>query len=431
MGVRRLREMALAGWEGSIIRRSILLQGIYSIGFVFNFGTIYSVNRLLDEAEFGIFYFSYTIVLVLIALIPMVNLYLSGNLAEVAERHGEAAAWAQSWLHVIRIAVVGAVLSAVLILLLLASGAVIGISAYHLIVLAVLIAYTCYLTEVGRIVFQGLRRTVMVGLYGLTWMVVRFVFVTIAVYLTRSVWGALTGLLISGPVVFAPVLAVIARRRRAPSAATEARLWSATRPQVKDFITFSSAFGLFVLLAYLDVGLAYLKFTPEVLGRYSASNVIPKGIVTFALPILQVAFPAMAAKRVSSRIDGTMVIKGVVATLLVAGGACLIAYLGEPLLCGGIGIAGCTTPLMDMMLVAVVPLCMLRLAITTQFALRARRQGPVLLALIVLCALVLTTWATTPAQLATGYAVATIAVTMAYLLFALAPRLLAGRFPAR
>ena len=419
-----LGSRAVSEWRDSIVRRSLLLQGLYSFGFLFNFGTIYSVNRLLEEGDFGIFYFSYTIVLVLIAFVPMVNLYLSAQVAEVAEQHGEAAGWVQAWLQLKQVFLGGALLSAVAIAALAGFGWALRIEAYHLAVLAVLIAFSCYVTEVGRIVFQGLRRTALVGAFGLVWMTSRFFIVTGFVYWTASVWGALLGLLVSGPLVFLPVLLTILKRRFGSALASSVRLRQMDRRQLVEFVTFSLAFCLFVGFSYLDIGLAYLKFEPEVLGQYSASNVIPKGILTFALPILQVAVPAIAAKRVAEQVDPSIVKKGVAVTLAVAGTACLIAYLSEPVLCGGIGIAGCRDGLMDVLLLSVLPLCLLRLAITVEFSTGARNLVGKLGVMVLLVAALLFATTQSPQDLARNYAVATNGLLIVYLLFAMGPRLL-------
>jgi len=421
----------LVGGERSIVRRSLLLQGLYSIGFLCNFGTIYSANFFLDASAFGIFYFSYTLVVVLIALVPLLNLYLSAHLAEIGERYGEAAVWAEAWQNLKQIAVIGSGVSLLAILILSISGSIIGISAYHVVILAVLIALSCYLTELGRIVYQGMRRTPAVGLYGLAWMAVRFLFVTAAVFVTESVWGGLIGFLLSGPAVLLPVLAKIARCRDRTRRVPILRLLHFRKERVVDFLTFGSTFCLFVFLAYMDVALAYLKFDPLILGQYSASNVIPKGILAFTLPILQVAFPSITAIKVTRGIDTMMVVKGIAITLVLAGSAMVVAYLGEPVLCGGVGISGCDAGLMETLLIAVIPLCVIRLAITIGFATGIRLQSPILAALVVIGGTVIYSQSKTAADLATYYAATTVGVMTLYLLVAALPKLFRRQFAAR
>jgi len=419
------------GGERSIIRRSMLLQSLNSIGFLCNFGTIYSANYFLDSAAFGIFYFSYTLVAVLIALVPLLNLYLSAYLAEIAERHGDKALWREAWQNLKQILVIGGGVSILTILGLSISGSLIGVSAYHIVILAVLIAFSCYVTEVGRIVFQGLRRTSIVGLYGLAWMAARFFFVTVAVFLTGSVWGALVGFLLSGPAVFLPVLVRIARFRNASEQVASRNLLRFDRKRVIDFLTFGSTFSLFVLLAYMDVALVYLKFDPDILGQYSASNVIPKGILVFTLPILQVAFPSIAARKVKSGVEAMMVLKGIAITLVLGGLALAVAYLSQPILCGGVGISGCDDGLMDLLLIAVIPLCVVRLAITIGFVAGIRLQSPFLAGLVFVGAGVIYAFAQTPANLAAYYAATTVVVMTLYLLVAALPMLLRRRYETR
>ena len=422
---------ALTGGERSIVRRSMLLQGFYSIGFLCNFGTIYSANHFLDSAAFGIFYFSYTVVVVLIALVPLLNLYLSAYLAEIAERHGDRAVWGEAWQNLKQILVIGGGVSALAVLGLLIGGSLIGVSAYHVVILAVLIAFSCYITEVGRIVFQGLRRTPMVGLYGLVWMAVRFLFVTVAVYVTGSVWGALIGFLLSGPAFFLPVFVRIARLRHACKQAVARPLLRFERNKVVDFLTFGSTFSLFVLLAYIDVALVYLKFDPEILGQYSASNVIPKGILAFTLPILQVAFPSITARKIKSGIDTMMVLKGIAVTLVLGGLAIAVAYIGKPILCGGVGISGCNDTLMDLLLITVIPLCAIRLAITIGFAVGIRLQSPLLAILVLIGGGAVYALSQTPEDVAAKYAATTVGIMMLYLLVAALPVLLQRRYQVR
>ena len=117
--------------------------------------------------------------------------------------------------------------------------------------------------------------------------------------------------------------------------------------------------------------------------------------------------------------------------MLVAGSVSLVGYVGQPVLCGGVGIVGCDTGLMNMMLIAILPLCFLRFAVTAQLAMGLRNQGVILAVLVAVTATVLFYQAETPSELAAGYTVSVTAIMTAYVILGLLPRQLVSRFRAR
>ena len=318
----RLRRLAGGEWHQSVLRRGAVLLGFTLPAAFLNLGLTYSASRILLPQGFGIFYTAVTAVNILFAPSVVLNLFFSRFVADLAARHGPKRADMTLW-HISRF--IGkwlglfSLLGFVGILLL---GLVSAKFSKPTAVLIILIVYTSYLGETGRIVLQGTHRFIRLGAYTLVWMMIRFGLGLAGLWLFQTVWGGLAGIALSAPIVF---LLAFGAPRRVDGAEFSKAL------NIKALGPFALGYGLFAALAHLDILVAYLTMPRIDLGVYSASSVLPKGLLMVSLPIVQLAFPMMVGRHAAVLQSTSVFLKGLLLTFaLTAFGAGAVMAVNDP-----------------------------------------------------------------------------------------------------
>jgi O-antigen/teichoic acid export membrane protein len=128
-------------------------------------------------------------------------------------------------------------------------------------------------------------------------------------------------------------------------------------------------YGLSIVVSNLDILLGYLVLSRAELGVYSASAIFPKAMLVVVTPLMQMLFPMMVGTE-QTRSEVLMFLGKIgIALLLLAGAGAAIVWQLSPLVCRGAwGMPLCDKPLLDIMLLSVVPLVMLRLLVLLNFA---------------------------------------------------------------
>lgn len=357
----------------SVVRRGVMLLIITVPAALMNLGLSYLASKWLAADEFGIYYTSITAINIAFAPATIMNLFFTRAITTVGAERGAAHA-KESVEKVFRlIAAWGAAVS--LALLALAALAW-GVGAGFSVLVAcgvVLVIYLSYCAEVGRIALQSGNRFFTLGLYTLGWMTSRFIGGALGIYVMGNVWGGLLGIAVA---TLLPVFSLFrpwkmaGRRFFRPWAGeegTEQGLLAMIR--FRTFAKLSAGFILFMVVAHADILAAYRVLTPEQLTVYSASAVLPKGMLVLTLPLLQLLFPLIVGERASARPTRMLILRGAFLTLAVsAAGAFMIDLLSGPLCTSSYGIDSCDSGVMRMGLIAIVLMCVLRLAISVDYA---------------------------------------------------------------
>ena len=345
------------------MRRTIILSSLVIPGFAANFLVYFFSAQLLTADQFGLFYVALTIGNVLYSGSNILNAFLTRHLVRVAQASGSDAI-APTMLRLERhILLVGAAVSTVLFFVLLIAAKRIGVQSPIIVLLIVLDAYAAYVTDLGRVLLQSLRMTLALGFYTTAWMFLRFGLCISGIMLFSTVWGALSGIVLSAALVFAVFhiwILRITRGRRAPASLT-LHLFA--------LLPAAAGYGLMVLVSNLDVLLAYFLLGETQLGVYAASTVFPKAALVVITPLLQMLIPSMLGADLSERpfVVVAQRIGGVILGLTSVGS--VIVWLLSDQLCGGrFGLKLCEPPVLGIMLVSVVPLALLRTLVVIEFA---------------------------------------------------------------
>jgi O-antigen/teichoic acid export membrane protein/uncharacterized membrane protein len=349
-------------WHQSVLRRGAILLCFTLPAALLNLSLTYSASRILHPQGFGVFYTAITAVNILFAPSVVLNLFFSRFIADLATRCGRERADMTLWYVSQFMAKWPGLFSLLGVLGIVLLGVMNAKFSKPLAVVIILIVYTSYLGESGRIVLQGTHRFIRLGAYTLAWMTIRFTLGLAGLWLFKTIWGGLAGIILSAPAVF--LLFFGAPRNPRADGTDISRTLNINR-----LIPFALSYGVFAALAHFDILVAYLKMQPSDLGVYSASSVLPKGLFMVSLPIVQLAFPLMVGRHTAALPSIWVLLKGLLLTftLTAIGGAVIMAVSG-PVCTGSHGIAACDSTTMTYALGAIVVFCVVRFLISADFA---------------------------------------------------------------
>ena len=374
-------------WRRSVVRRSALFLCVLAPGFVFNFGLSVAAAALLDAATFGVFYLAITACAVLGAPSIIVSFYCARQVARIADENGETAAWG-AVPGMLAILMRWSGIAALVMLAALAGlGSAIGISSPALVALIAIVVWLTFVTDGARGVLQGLQRFLGLGVFTTSWMAARFVFGGAGLLLLGTAWGGLAGVALAGLVV------IVVFRRIVPTfAPLKPAVRTAASIPLPSALLFGADYGLTMMACHLDVLVAYFILERAELGVYAASAVLPKALLALTLPVLQVAFTVAISEHGRRALSAATVLRSILATVVVCVCGAVLFALASDVLCGApYGVRLCRIPTMETMLVAILPLCVLRALVVLQLAQDRGWQGLIL----VPPAAVFTVWAVT------------------------------------
>lgn len=358
-----VRHRASSDYQQSIVRRTAILCGLVVPGFAANFLVYFFSAQLLPADQFGLFYVALTIGNVLYSGANILNVFLTRHLVRVGEAHGAGAIIPTTLRLERNIAVTGAACSAAVFLALVLAAKQIGVQSPIIIVLVVLDTYTAYVTDLGRVLLQSLRRTFWLGIYTIAWMFLRLGLCLAGILMFGTVWGALAGIVLSALVVFAVFHLIILPGARGVPHPEDIEL------SLLPLVPAAAGYGLLVLVSNLDVLFSYFLLSEADLGVYSASSVFPKAALVVITPLLQMLIPMMIAGGPSKRYLGSVMLRigGAILALTAAGS--IMVWLVSDWVCGSrYGLKLCQPQLLAVLLLSVVPLSLLRTQVVLEFA---------------------------------------------------------------
>lgn len=405
---------AASSWSNSL-RRSVIRRGVSLLALtlpaaLLNLGLAYLASKWLNPGDFGIYYSAITAINIAFAPATIINLFFTRAVAAIGAEYGPPSAAAASSQVFRFIASWGGALtlasSLVAALFWIASAKF----ALPVALISLVVLYISYCSEAGRIALQGDGRFIGLGVYSLAWMAFRFIGGAVGIYLFKSVWAGLAGIAVA---IILPVLALFkpwkmfGERFFFPwKSADPVNAKFLSHVKASAFVNLSAGFLLFMLVANADILAAYAILEPAGLAVYSASSVLPKGLLIATLPLIQLLFPLIVGERASARPTIALIIRGAFLTLAVAGaGSVFIMFLAEPLCAGPHGISSCSNEVMGYGLAAIVAMSLLRLAVSADYAARNDLTPILLIAPIAIGgAMIVSLDVSTPLELGRFYA---------------------------
>lgn len=363
MTMQDLRKLASRGYGNSVVRRTLLLLCLMGPAFATNLLLYYLAAELLAPESFGLFYVAITISNVLYSGSFVLNIFFTRHLTFLVNTASASAAYAAR--RPIRLLVIryGALAALACILVLYGLGQELGVQSWPIIILIVLDAYSAYVLDVDRAVLQSLRKTVYLGGLSLTWMLLRFVLGVGGMVLFGTAVGALLGVVLASFVLIA-CLALLFFAADAKSATV-----LPPPPSLRALVPVVLGYASLIVVSNMDVLLSYLLLKDSTLGAYSASSVLPKGILVVVTPLLQMLYPMMVWHDKAPANVRLIVQKSAGTIFLLSSAMALAVFAFSSLLCGGSwGLRLCQPLPLNDLLVATVMLSVLRALVLIQSA---------------------------------------------------------------
>jgi hypothetical protein len=360
---RRVRDIAGRRYRRSVFRRTAVLLMLLVPAYGANLAVMYFAADLFSAGQFGLFYVANAAGNVLFSGSLILNMVFTRHLVAVLRSAGRGAAFGRMRQIERLVLGWGALAAAAICLAMLGVARQIGVHSDLIVLFIVLDAYTAYLGELGRVMLQALHRTLLLGLYTLVWMVLRFALCIAGILAFGTVWAALGGIAASALAVYGGFRLWVGHN----AAAVEPEI--APLPSLRGAIPAVLGYGLSIVVTNLDVLLGYLLLGQAALGVYSASSLFPKAMLVAMTPLLQMLFPMMVGGELSRAEMAVFLGKiGVAMLALSAAGAAIVWQL-SPLVCGGAwGMPLCDRRLLDILLLSVAPLVLLRLLVLLGYA---------------------------------------------------------------
>lgn len=366
----------------SVVRRSLLVMVFHLAGHALNYIMFHAASRMVDPTVFGVFYTANTAINLLLAPISAFCYVLGVHFAAAYKAAGRPAVAASLRASLKPILRGGAVGAALLWLALIELGRWIGVDNDRIITMVVLTTGAVFVADVPRAALQGSLRFTALGLHWVGWMALRLALVLAALWLTGAAWVGLGAMLVAAAAAAAVGVRLCGAEPRSSGAET-------ALPTLRGAVPVGVAQGAMLLLCNIDLLFVY-AFRRDEIGLYAGSALLPKAALVALLPVIQVLIPVlMVGGKSSSPRFGSSLVRAAGLTVALSLMAALAVWLASPLLCGGrFGIGTCRQDVMLPLLLAVVPVALVRVVTLAEAVSGSRWAWLVALALASSAALV-------------------------------------------
>lgn len=390
----RLKTLLTAGYDASVVRRVIILAVFIGPAFLANLLVYYFTARILPPENFGLFYVAVTIGNVAFSGSLVLNIFFTRYLSRFSESDLAGAIAAMRKIQRV-VAFWGSLTAAAVFVLLIGLAKLLGTQSPLLIALIVIDTYVSYLADLGRAFLQSRRQVWRLGAYTSAWMGLRLLFCVLASASLGTVWAAMLGCAAGPAVIFIGFQILLAREAPRIRETGVSPVEPPTLPAFVALLPVTLGYGLLMIVSNLDILLIYFLLKHQDVGIYSASSVLPKGILVVTMPVSQMLFAVMTGDHKSDKAFRVVVRK----TIWVIGSMAAAASLGvwalTPWVCGGsFGLKLCAPAPLHLLLLSTIALSLLRITVLLEFVLR--RDWLILSLLFPACVYLLFAWYSKP-----------------------------------
>lgn len=376
----RVRSLLTARYHTSIVRRVAVLSIFVGPAFLANLLVYYFTAQILSPENFGLFYVAVTIGNVAFSGSLVLNIFFTRYLAQFSAMHAGDAVSAMRRIQRV-VAFWGAVIALAALVLLAALSRSLGTQSPLVVLLILADTYVSYLADLGRAFLQSRKQTLRLGFYTLGWMCLRLFFCALASASLGTVWAAMLGCACGPAVVFIGFQFLLARAAHSERQTGGKPTKPPELPAFVALLPVAFGYGLLMVISNLDILLIYFLLKESEMGVYSASSVLPKGILVVTMPVSQMLFAVMTGDHESDKVFRMVIRKTIWVIGLMAGAASLGVWLFTPWLCGGsFGLKLCAPAPLHLLLLSAVALSLLRITVLLEFV---RRRDWLILSLIV------------------------------------------------
>lgn len=344
--------------------RAAVLMTFVGPAFIANLLVYYFTSRILSAEAFGLLYVAITIGNVAYSGSLVLNVFFTRYLVQIGTSHPADVVPATRRIQR-TVALWGTMVSFAGFASLIAFSHLLPEQSTLLALLIVADTFASYLADLGRAFLQSRRQNWELGCYMFVWMYLRLALCVLGTFLFGTAWAALLGSALAATLVIAGFQLILAR------AAIPTQQETLKLPGVTSLLPILLGYGLLMIISNLDIFLINFLLTDEAIGIYSASSVLPKGILVVTMPLSQSLFATMMGDQKSRGIFRNTARRTiwVVATFTVV--ASFVVWLLSPWLCGGrFGLALCAQSPLHILLISAIALSVLQITVLLEFALQ-------------------------------------------------------------
>ena len=355
----------IRNYEKSIVRSSISILCFLLPGFFVNYMRYVEVSKIISPNDFSIFYTAIIVVNILSSPAYLINFYYTRQIAKTRFKFNIQQAITDFRWYFWRIMKWSSLGAIILVIVLIAIAELLGLKSYLLMIFISCCVLGNYLMEAVRTGIQSLRRFNLFGILTFIWVILSFILCVAGIYLFGIVWVGIAGIAISSvPVI---ILTYLIINRNTDYNRND---YNSIESSYFNFFIFIGSFGFTGVILNLDIVLAYFCLSEVDLSIYTASAVLPKGILLASLPIIRILLPNVIDDNHVNQTSIINLIKSMILTfLLLSTGAVLLIFANDLFLNHKISIESANSYLIATMLISSVPLGMIRVLVSYELAL--------------------------------------------------------------
>ena len=255
-----------------------------TVGFIFNFALIYFANLHLSNISFGTFYLSLTLLNITIFAFQPFSFLVIRKVADERNLKMQNKLIKYFINLVISYSLTGLFFSSFLLAI---AHSIFNFNSIYLYYFLLLAATTYFSSEILRNILESKKMINQLSLYFLLWCFLKFFISAAFIYYIKTAFSGVLGIWISSIIIFIIFFFYFVKK-------IKLKLLISLKLKYFEFretINVLFFYFLIFLLFNLDIILCYFFYEKEILGIYSASSVLAKGVIVFFNPFMKIFIP--------------------------------------------------------------------------------------------------------------------------------------------
>ena len=265
------------------------------VGFIFNFGLIYFANFHLENISFGTFYLSLTLLNITIFAFQPFSFIVIRKIANTKNLKTQNKLIKYFINLIISYSLTGLFFS---LFFLTITHFIFNFDSIYLYYFLLLAGATYFSSEILRNILESKKMIYQLGLYFFLWCFLKFFISAIFIYYIRTAFSGVLGIWLSSLIIFILFFFYFVKKVKLKFLISLKLKYF----ELRETINVLFFYFLIFLLFNLDIILCYFFYEKEVLGIYSASSVLAKGVIVFFNPFMKIFIPfSMNLKKIKKK----------------------------------------------------------------------------------------------------------------------------------
>tara|TARA_Y100000590_G_scaffold166989_1_gene191219 strand:+ start:16973 stop:18232 length:1260 start_codon:yes stop_codon:yes gene_type:complete len=266
------------------LKKFVFFFSTIIFGFGFNFVLIYFANYFLDTISFGTFYLSLTVLNVAIFAFQPFSFIVIRKLSfenKIAIQNKLS----RYFVNLVISYSLSVLFFSIIFLLVLFS--LYNIQSVYLYFFLILATTTYFSSEILRNILEAKKMIYQLSLYFFFWCLLKFLLAAFLIFYIKTTFSGIMGIWLGSIIIFCSFFYYFTKEIDLKFSIS----FKVKYFQLKETIYVTIFYFLIFLLLNLDIILCYFLYTKQILGMYSSSLVIAKGVLVFFNPLMKIFIP--------------------------------------------------------------------------------------------------------------------------------------------